>query len=332
VLEKWQDQFNKTKMDIETEITIHRWEFPVKEIFTRPKHMLIILGNFNHACVVLQEFFAILGNDLKAVAGSSDPINGITDRVKDQIRKLETFNNDVFNPDYNHDWVTTFKAFTSQIESIENDTVTLIDATFKEKLNSSEGAFELLSKFRNVKTRPNIEKALQGKFNNVLVRYKLELQTMDKLFRDNEVNPPIPKNMPPKSGSIAWARSIITRIKNPIDKFKTKPEILMTLEGQSSASEYVRLAKHLTETHEATIFTNWKSENTGEAIKMLKQPILMKLGTDENRKYKVNFNPKLKVIIREAKFLDRIGKEIPNTIINIALQEKDYMRHIDKLN
>jgi len=46
----------------------------------------------------------------------------------------------------------------------------------------------------------------------------------------------------------------------------------------------------------------------------------------------VNFNPQLRVIIREAKFLDRIGKEIPNTIINIALQEKDYMRHIDKLN
>lgn len=40
----------------------------------------------------------------------------------------------------------------------------------------------------------------------------------------------------------------------------------------------------------------------------------------------------MKVIIREAKFLDRIGKEIPQTIINIALQEKDYMRHIDKLN
>lgn len=153
----------------------------------------------------------------------------------------------------------------------------------------------------------------------MLVRYKLELQTMDKLFRDNETNPPIPKNMPPKSGSIAWARSIITRIKNPIDKFKTKPEILMTPEGQSSASEYVRLAKHLTETHEATIFTNWKTENTSEAIKFLKWSILMKTGTDENRKYKVNFNPKLKVIIREAKFLDRIGKEIPNTIINIAL-------------
>ena len=27
--------------------------------------------------------------------------------------------------------------------------------------------------------------------------------------------------------------------------------------------------------------------------------------------YSVNFAPELKVIIREAKFLDRIGKEIP---------------------
>lgn len=52
---------------------------------------------------------------------------------------------------------------------------------------------------------------------------------------------------------------------------------------------------------------------------MLKDPIFIKVGTGENRRYKVNFNPKLKVIIREAKFLDRIGKSIPNTIINIAL-------------
>ena len=40
----------------------------------------------------------------------------------------------------------------------------------------------------------------------------------------------------------------------------------------------------------------------------------------------------MRVTIREAKFLDRIGKKIPQTIINIALQEKDYMRHVDKLN
>ena len=46
----------------------------------------------------------------------------------------------------------------------------------------------------------------------------------------------------------------------------------------------------------------------------------------------MNFDPNLKVIIKEARFLDRIGKEIPHTIINIALQAKDYARHINKLN
>jgi hypothetical protein len=79
-------------MQIEGEVTIKRWDFAkIKEIFNRPRHMKIVLENFNTACVVLQEFFAILGNDLKAVTGSSEPIDNVTDRVKEQIRKLETF-------------------------------------------------------------------------------------------------------------------------------------------------------------------------------------------------------------------------------------------------
>lgn len=68
------------------------------------------------------------------------------------------------------------------------------------------------------------------------------------------------------------------------------------------------------------------------ATEYLSKNILVSVGEGDDRRFKVNFNPRLKVIIREAKFLDRIGKEIPNTIINIALQEKDYMRNIDRLN
>jgi hypothetical protein len=64
---------------------------------------------------------------------------------------------------------------------------------------------------------------------------------------------------------------------------------------------------------------------------MLKKNILRDEKGKRRVYYFVNFDPKLKVIIREAKFLDRIGKPIPDTIINIALQEKDYARHIDKL-
>ena len=140
--------------------------------------------------------------------------------------------------------------------------------------------------------------------------------------------------MPEKSGSIVWARSIITRIKGPIDKFKQKPDILTDFKlGKEVARTYVEIAKNLNESHEANIFRSWSDKKTVEAIEMLKRPILRKEPeTGPNAQYKVNFDPNLKVIIKEARFLDRIGRDIPHTIINIALQDKDYARHINKLN
>lgn len=78
---------------------------------------------------------------------------------------------------------------------------------------------------------------------------------------------------------------------------------------------YVDLAKKLTEDYEGVKFAGWTISTSTKAIGYLKKPILEK-GPEG---YKVNFDPNLRVIIREAKFLDRIGKEIPHTIVNIAL-------------
>jgi hypothetical protein len=115
-----------------------------------------ILEDFQEACKMQQEFFAILGNDLKAVTGSSEQINNFSDRVKEQVRKLETFSFDVFNPEYMAEWRTSFQNFQTSIDALEGETTHLISSTFKEKLTSSDGAFELLSKFKNIETRPKI--------------------------------------------------------------------------------------------------------------------------------------------------------------------------------
>jgi dynein heavy chain, axonemal len=156
---------------------------------------------------------------------------------------------------------------------------------------------------------------------------------MKELYHANCGDPPRPKNMPPDSGKIAWARSIITRIKTPIDKFKEKPGILVKDEaGRRAATDYVHLAQLLTDTYECAIYDKWEKDNQNLVLNMLRLNILKSENEGSRKRFKVNFDPKLKVIIREAKFLDRIGKQIPDTIINIALQEKDYSRHIDKLN
>jgi len=80
LLGRWKDEYEKTKTAIEQESTITRWDFPKsKEIFARPRHMRSVLENFKEAMIALQEFYAILGPDLKAVVGSTQSIESRID-------------------------------------------------------------------------------------------------------------------------------------------------------------------------------------------------------------------------------------------------------------
>lgn len=244
VLEKWQKQFNQTKMEIESESTVKRWDFTkTKEIFIKPKYMKQILEDIKEACTVLKEFFSLLGPDLKAVTGSSEQIDIVTDKVKECATKLENFPNEVFHQEYEEPWKDLFENFKTQISQIEDETCNLINTTFKEKLNSAEGAFDLLHKFKNIMTRPAIEQQMKNKYEDVLQRYDQEVGEMKQLFLKGKDNPPISKNMPPKAGAIAWARSIMGRIKTPIYKFKTKQDLLLSETGKQVTKKYIELAK-----------------------------------------------------------------------------------------
>jgi dynein heavy chain len=136
-----------------------------------------------------------------------------------------------------------FDSFKANITQIEDETCNLINTTFKDKLNSAEGAFDLLHKFKNIVTRPNIEKQMRNKYEDVLERYNTEVGEMKELFLKGKDNPLISKNMPPKAGAIAWARSIMGRIKTPIYKFKTRPDLLVSETGKIVTRKYIELAK-----------------------------------------------------------------------------------------
>lgn len=61
-----------------------------------------------------------------------------------------------------------FDGFRQSIANIEDETCNLINTTFREKLNSAEGAFDLLHKFKNIMTRPRIEEQMKNKYTDVL--------------------------------------------------------------------------------------------------------------------------------------------------------------------
>ena len=110
---------------------------------------------------------------------------------------------------------------------------------------------------------------------------------MKTLFEQVKNKPPISKNMPPNAGKIAWARSIMGRIKAPIKKFKSKADKLKTSKFKSVALDYVTLAKDLDKHYEQKIFDEWQKKNTEKAIELLKLNILSRKPVDGNNVYAV---------------------------------------------
>lgn len=97
---------------------------------------------------------------------------------------------------YRQQWKTQFEAFKNSINQIDTHVRGLIENTFSKQLNSSESAFDLLSKFQNVRTREAIKKLLKEKYDDVLRQYEKELIQMEELFDIGRKDPPISKNMP----------------------------------------------------------------------------------------------------------------------------------------
>jgi dynein heavy chain len=203
----------------------------------------------------------------------------------------------------------------------------LIQQTFKD-LRSSLSAFELLYLFKNLKTLEVIDEHLQKRYSDVLISYKSELDRAKALFEKGKDKNIVSKNKPPIAGSIAWKRAIFHRIKNPILRFQTRPDVWEPEEIKLRRDEYKMFAKQL-DAYEKSRFDEWEKKINEKAMNFLKKKILIKKGHNH---FEVNFSNEFRVLINEAKYLDKMGYKLSKTILNIALQEKEYYRYVDKLN
>ena len=322
VLEKWYETFHATKKEVENGEA--HWPYDNKKLFERTRYITKVLKNLKEAAVCLREFYCFLGDDLKKVTGNNDEILEVIEQVDILSKPLESFPN-LFSIENSKLWQTTFQKFEEEVRIIEEKTIRMIDGAFK-KLTSAEGAFDLIQNLKNVRTRDRIKEQMQKKYTDILERYGEELKQMNELFQQNREEPKITKGKPPAAGRISWSESIFQRVKRPIMKFKTREGLLEEKEGKDVCKSYFDLGKDIRHAYQHELLDNWKSESSVVASESLKKYILVK----EGNQYKVNFDHKLEMMIREAKYMKR--EDLSNTILNVALQEKEYKNHIDQLN
>lgn len=129
--------------------------------------------------------------------------------------------------------------FQREVVNIENEAKMFIDESFQ-SLRSAEGAFNLLLKFKHIRSREAINNQMMQKFRDILVQYQKEVDTMEKLFSTQKESPPLHKNHPPIAGSIFWERSLFHRIKHVIIRFQSMEDMMQSDMGKSVSTDLLK--------------------------------------------------------------------------------------------
>ncbi|EFJ08822.1 hypothetical protein SELMODRAFT_131043 [Selaginella moellendorffii] len=327
VLDSWSEVYMQVRERIEVQGRDPRWEFDRKKLFERTSYMASICIDLLHIVQVYYDFHNFLGPELKAVTGDTQGVDAVTQKVAAMIEPVEKLAFDVFDKAFALQWSATVSNFNIEKENIEHLTKAFIDTSFK-KLRSAEGALELLRSFKNIKSEGTINKQMMDKFNDIIIQFTKEIESAREIFDRLSSTPPRTRNQPPVAGSINWARSLFGRLRKTMRKFETGgTDIVQAASGLEMEIHYRAFAKQMMYFEKQWI-TKWADSVNHHASVYMKQSILSK-GPIGN--VSINFHPNLVQIIREAKYLDAMGFQLPEVALNVALQEEKFQTCIESL-
>ncbi|KAI8902513.1 dynein heavy chain and region D6 of dynein motor-domain-containing protein [Globomyces pollinis-pini] len=211
---------------------------------------------------------------------------------------------------------TDYNSFKKQVTDLEVTLQKFIDTSF-EHIVSTEQSLELLSKFSTIK---DMQIDLESKYHSVFVHYtRRDLEAVRKMYQKFKDSPPIPRNTPPVSGAIAWARQLYRRIEAPMKEFKQNTTVLDSMDAKKHIRNYNKLARALIE-FEVLWYRSWY--NVVEQTKTGLQATLL-VSTSEGVVY-VNFDPQILQLIKETKHMQRLGLEVPLSVCNVCVKEMYY--------
>ena len=356
VCNKWKSTYFDVREKIEMSGRDARWEFDKRKLFDRTTYMGDRCADIFQIVTVLEQFENILGPELKAVTGDPKGIDDVLRRVHNLMIPIETVPFDVFDRRFQTSWDAVMAKFHDSVREIEDLTKIFIDDSFK-KLRSAEGAFELLLNFRDIETREVITKQMEQKFADILHQYSREIDQIKKLYEANMGKPPLEKNKPPVAGAITWSRSLFSRLKKTMINIQNRSDLLNSEQGKAVQKKYVTVALMI-RNNENRLFEEWKDHVEKNALNHLKQCIFLVVkttnksplkevrGADKDKEKSaaakeereasvqpllLNFHKDLLEIIQESKYLDRLGFKIPETAMNITLQEDKYRAYMSSL-
>lgn len=333
----WERTYLQVRAKIEEGGRDERWEFDRTILFADTKYMAGICDDLKHMSEVLEQFHKIFGDELKSVTGNPAVIDDAIARVNALIAPLSVMVVDPFDRMQAPAWTAVKDTFNQAVVRIENDAKFFIDESFH-SLRSSEGAFETLLKFQNIRSRDAINRQLTRKFDDVLGKFMEEVREVETIFKRDKADPPRSKNQPKVAGAIIWANSLFHQIKQTVLRFQAMPELLQSAAGKEASAKYVLVAREMRQ-YQIDLHKAWCARAEANLPALLKKNILRyKNATDAAHgsvipharvEFVINYDAELRDFVAEAKYLDSLMMEVPEMAVNVALQAERNAEYVD---
>jgi dynein heavy chain, axonemal len=317
--EVYQEQYRLVKDKLLTMPKGKQFDFNEQQIFGK-------FDNFCRRVIKLVDLFSTIHQfqqlALHALEGMEplvETFNGILEGFKAKSHDVLDFADQSFD----HDYVE----FNVQIAELETQLQQFINHSF-DSITSIEASLNLLKQFQNILQRESLRHDLESKFTVIFHNYGLDLNTVQELYEKQRHSPPVPRNMPPVAGNIIWSRHLLKRIEEPMRKFESNPKVLATKESKKIVKSYNKVARTLV-AFEYLWYQAW-CKSIEQAKAGLQATLVIR--HPETGRLFVNFDQEILQLVREAKCLDRMGIEIPDSAKMVLLQEERFKAHYNELN
>lgn len=272
MLELWKSSYFHVRAKIEASGRGVRWEFDRKRLFDRTDYLATICQDLYSAAEVLEEFHNIFCAEMISVTGNRERVEAILSKVNRLYDPIQQCSFDPYLSKNASDWRTLTRDFAREVVVIEVEAKRFIDEAFK-KLRSAEGAFDMLVRFKHVKSRQAINNQMMKKFGDILMQYDRQVETMNGIFQDRRNDPPLYKNQPPAAGFIIWEKSLFHRMKRTMVRFKTMAEMIESEMGRAIQGKYLSIGMEM-RTVSLQKHARWYAEANTSMPMLLKRNLL----------------------------------------------------------
>ena len=201
--------------------TSKAYEFNTEVIFANVRTFEVRLAKVKTMLITIQQFLTLENAGIRELEDMYASFKQAVDTWKTKPYDLLDFveSGTEFDSDY--------EFFTKDVAEIELSMSLFVSHTFEE-LQNIDLALDLLAKLEVILQRDFLKGHLVDKYSLIFQHYGEQLEQVQQVYEEQKGHPPLPRNLPPVAGNILWARHLLTKIEEPMQRFQSNRVILVS--------------------------------------------------------------------------------------------------------